>query len=484
MTPSRSSTMAEMVMGSDGSFRTMQRSAYGFWLADAGPVVARPVLGERVRADVVVIGGGYLGMWTAWHLRAAGADVVLLEADVCGHGPSGRNGGFLNGMWERVGEMAELFGEQGALAVAGEAAASIENIDAWCRAEGVDAHVVRAPMLEVSCAPGQDGVWAGSVAAARALGRGEEVVEVDAAGARAVCDSPLFRGGVLWRSAATVHPARLALGLRGALVDAGVRIFEHSRVAGAQDGPAGVVVRVDGGGEVAAGAGVLAINQASAAVRPLRGALSVASSHVVATEPVPDRLEAMGWTGGEGIGDCRTMLHYLRTTRDGRVVFGWGGGRMGFGGRRRAALDVDPGVQDATARDLVAMLPALRGARIEHAWGGPIDVSPVHLPWFGTLRSTHYGFGFTGNGVGPAELGGRILADLARDAATDLTALPIVGGLPPRRFPPEPLRILGGSLIRAALVRADDAQAAGRRADPLTSAIAALPRLLGLHLPR
>src|SRR4051794_8920394 len=215
MTPSRSSTMAEMVMGSDGSFRTMQRSAHGFWLADAGPVVARPVLGERVRADVVVIGGGYLGMWTAWHLRAAGADVVLLEADVCGHGPSGRNGGFLNGMWERVGEMAELFGDEGALAVAGEAAASIENIDAWCRAQGVDAHVVRAPMLEVSCAPGQDGVSAGSVAAARAMGRGEEVDEVDAAGGRGGGGSPPFcRGGVGGRAPAG-GPARPAPRRRG-----------------------------------------------------------------------------------------------------------------------------------------------------------------------------------------------------------------------------------------------------------------------------
>jgi glycine/D-amino acid oxidase-like deaminating enzyme len=476
--------MAETVMGADGTVRPMQRSAQGFWLADAGPVVARPVLGERVRADVVVIGGGYLGMWAAWHARAAGADVVLLEADVCGHGPSGRNGGFLNSLWERVGELAELFGRDAALDVAREAAASIDHIDAWCREVGVDAHLVRAPMLEVSCAPGQDGVWDDSVAAARAMGRDEEFEEVDAAGARAVCDSPLFRGGVLWRGAATVHPARLALGLRGALIDAGVRVFEHSRVAGVDDGVDGVRVHVDGGGVVDAGAGVLGINHASAGVRPLRGALSVASSHVVATEPVPDRLEALGWTGGEGIGDGRTMLHYFRTTRDGRVVFGWGGGRMGFGARRRAALDVDVEVQDATARDLYDMLPALRGARIEHAWGGPIDVSPVHLPWFGTLKSLHYGFGFTGNGVGPTELGGRILADLARGASTPLTALPIVGGLPPRRFPPEPARFAGGSLIRAALVRRDDAEARGERVDPVTGLIASLPRLLGMHLPR
>src|SRR3954465_15727943 len=114
MTPSRSSTMAEMDMERDGSLPAMQRSAQGFWLADAGPVVPRPALAERCSADVVVIGGGYLGMWAAWRLQAAGATVVLLEAGVCGHGPSGRNGGFLNAMWERVGELDALFGRQAA----------------------------------------------------------------------------------------------------------------------------------------------------------------------------------------------------------------------------------------------------------------------------------------------------------------------------------------------------------------------------------
>jgi len=108
----------------------------------------------------------------------------------------------------------------------------------------------------------------------------------------------------------------------------------------------------------------------------------------------------------------------------------------------------------------------------------------VHLPWFGTLESVHYGFGFTGNGVGPSHLGGRILADLALDERSDLTRLPLVGGLPPKRFPPEPLRFAGGSLIRRALVRQDDADAQGHSTDPATRAVASLPRLLGLHLPR
>jgi glycine/D-amino acid oxidase-like deaminating enzyme len=459
------------------------RSAHGFWLADAGPVTPRAALESDVSADVAVIGGGYLGLWTAWFLAEAGADVVVLESGVCGHGPSGRNGGFVNPLWDRIGELRALFGDAGALAVARASATALDGIEAWCREQGVDAHLVRAPMLEVATAEGQEGSWRDAVDACREIGAAGEVQEVDRAAARSVCDARGFGSGVLWCDSATVHPALLALGLRARLLERGVRVFERTRATGVEDRPDGVRVRTAAGSVQAAHA-VLAVNHATAGVRPLRGALSVASSHVVATEPVPDVLEGLGWTGGEGIADCRTMLHYTRTTRDGRIVFGWGGGRMGYDARRRRELDVDEAVQDTTARQLLEFFPQLRGRRIEHAWGGPIDVSPVHLPWFGTLRRTHYGFGFTGNGVGPAHLGGRILADLASDARTALTALPIVGGRPPRSFPPEPLRFAGGSVIRAALVRADEAAAHGRRPDPVTRAVAGVPRLLGLHLPR
>src|SRR4051794_4664569 len=339
MTPSRSRTTAETVIGADGSVRPMQRSAQGYWLADARPVVARPVLDERVAADVVVIGGGYLGMWTAWHARAAGADVVLLESGVCGHGPSGRNGGFLNGMWDRVGELEELFGRHAALAVAREAAASVDAIAAWCATHDVDAHLVRAPMLEVSCAPGQDRVWDDAVAAARGMGRGDEVVVVDAAAARAVCDSPLFRGGVLWRSAATVHPARLALGLRERLIDAGVRIYEHTRADGVEDGPGGVTVRTGGGcGTVVAGAGVLAVNSAAAGV----GAPGRAPGGGP-PPPRPPRAGAGGPGGGggeRGRGGRRRPPHAALPAhgggRPGRLRLGRGGDGLRRGGPPRA----------------------------------------------------------------------------------------------------------------------------------------------------
>jgi glycine/D-amino acid oxidase-like deaminating enzyme len=198
---------------------------------------------------------------------------------------------------------------------------------------------------------------------------------------------------------------------------------------------------------------------------------------------VPDVLEELGWTHGEGIADCRTLLHYLRTTRDGRIAFGWGGGRMGVGGRPAHRLEVDPEVVERARTSLVRFFPQLAGRQVTHAWGGPIDVSPTHLPIFGSRGRVHHGYGFTGNGVGPSELGGRILARLALDRRDETSGLALVE--PERkRFPPEPLRYAGGALIRRALVRTDALEDEGRRPDPVTRAVAALPRLLGLHLPR
>ena len=204
---------------------------------------------------------------------------------------------------------------------------------------------------------------------------------------------------------------------------------------------------------------------------------------MVITEPVPEVIEELGWTGGENICDCRTLLHYFRTTRDGRIALGWGGGQMGFGARHSGRLDVDRSAATHAAATLRRFFPQLRDRSVTHAWGGPIDVSPTHLPIFGSRGAVHHGFGFTGNGVGPSYLGGEILARLALDRRDELTRLAIVE--PARKLmPPEPFRFIGGTLIRGALVRRDDAIDDGRKPDPLSSFVAGLPRRLGLRLPR
>ena len=156
---------------------------------------------------------------------------------------------------------------------------------------------------------------------------------------------------------------------------------------------------------------------------------------------------------------------------------------MGFGSRRVDRLELAPDVIARTRESLIRFFPQLRGRAVTHAWGGPIDVSPTHLPIFGSRGRVHHGFGFTGNGVGPTYLGGEILARLALDRRDERTRLAIVE--PDRKlFPPEPFRYVGSSLIRRALLAKDAAEDAGRRPSTATSLVASLPHRLGLRLPR
>ena len=458
----------------------VRHTRYGWWLEEAGPVEATAPLEGDTSADVVVVGGGYLGLWTAWQLKALEpeCDVVVLEESLAGHGPSGRNGGFVSTLWDDLPILRDRVGDERALDVVRASERGVHGIGEWCERAGVDAWYRAAPTLVVATSEAQLDASEHAIEACEALGAPEEIRHLKADELRARCDGG-FLGGAILRTSATVQPARLAVGLRAKVVEAGVRLHERTPVRRLRADAVVVTPR----GRVRAGAAVLAVNSATAGFPGFRLAHAVASSHIVLTEPVPDVLEELGWTGGEPIADGRTLLHYLRTTRDGRIAFGWGGGRMGFGARRLGRLDVDPGAARTARDDLLRFFPQLHGRRITHAWGGPIDVSPTHLPVFGGRGRVHHGFGFTGNGVGPSYLGGEILARLALDRRDHLTRLALVD--PERKLmPPEPLRWAGGSLIRSALVRADRAEDAGRAADPATRLVAGLPRRLGLRLPR
>ena len=283
-----------------------------------------------------------------------------------------------------------------------------------------------------------------------------------------------------------MQPARLALGLRERLIAAGVEVFESSALRGLRRRPDGVEARTDGG-LVRAGAAVLATGGAAKGLRgPLRGRLSIASSHIVITEPVPDLLEEVGWTGGECITDSRALVDYFRTTPDGRIAFGWGGGRISPGGRRRRARRARPrGRRRAPIGHLGEFFPGLRGRKITHAWGGPIDASPTHLPLVRPLRGgrAFAAAGYTGNGVGPSHMVGRTLASLALDRRDEASRLAFVDPSPPR-VPPEPFHWLGGEAIRRGILAKEEAQLAGREPGRLASWVAAVPELIGFHIGR
>ncbi len=469
--------------------RIERHTAGGWWLEEAGEPTPRAALKGPVNADVVVIGGGFTGLWTAWHLLEAdpGLRVALLEGGVCGHGPSGRNGGFCESLWLSAQKLRERFGDAAARELLDASSATVGAIGDWCRANDVDAWFDQSGYMCVSTAPGFDDVGTAAVEAAAALGAPECVVPLDEASVRARCDSPVFRGGVMIPDFATLHPARLALGLRARLIDRGLLLYEHSRVRSLPTRRDGDGVRVETEeGSVTARSAVLAVGPAVRSVRALRSRISVTSSHIVLTEPVPDLLDEMGWTGGECITDGRTLVHYFRTTRDRRIVFGWGGGRPAFGARVQGRSEVDEDVAAQTFRALLRMFPSLEGRRITNAWGGPVDVSPSHIPQIGSLDDApvHYAFGYTGNGVGPSHLAGRTLAALATGSTDAVTRLAIVNSEAGAWVPPEPFAWLGGSVVRSALVRCERIEEEGGRVGPLTRAVCAAPRALGMHLAR
>ncbi|HTZ06249.1 MAG TPA: FAD-dependent oxidoreductase, partial [Gaiellaceae bacterium] len=397
-----------------------------------------PSLTEEVEADVAVVGGGYTGLWTALALRERAPElrVVLLEAEICGAGPSGRNGGFIHGYWASLASARAVLGDVDAvrLAVAGEQI--VPGVRAFAESRGEDVWLREGGMLMVSAAPAQDEAVARAAEAAAAVGRADQAVPLSRDELARRVSSPVFREGVFYPDGATVHPGLLVRALRRAALDAGVVLYEGTPVRRVRDG-----LVETASGSVRAREIVLALNAALTGWSPASRNLTNFGSYVVLTEPAPDALAEIGWTGGEAIVDARMFLHYFRTTNDGRVLMGSGSGPIGFGGRVDGRFSGDTPTAARAEAGLRRLLPGLAGARVERAWGGPIDVSADHLPFFSTKPGTriHYGAGYSGHGVGPSWLGGRILASLALGSDDEWTRLPLATRRVPR-LPPEPLR--------------------------------------------
>jgi glycine/D-amino acid oxidase-like deaminating enzyme len=448
-----------------------------WWWDEAGADEVAPALEGDVSADICIVGGGYTGLWTALALkeREASSRVVLLEAATCGAGPSGRNGGFLHGYWASLGELLSLLGRERAL----ELARAGERIVPSVRALDDDVWLREGGMLMVSASPGQDAAIDAAVEAAAEVDRPEQAVALTGDELAERIRSPAFRRGVFFPEGATVQPARLVRALRRAALSAGVELHERSPAVRFGDGEV-----VTPAGRVRAAELVVAINAAGTGWRPVARHVTNFGSYVVLTEPVPELLEEIGWTGGEAVLDGRMFLHYFRTTSDGRVLMGSGSGPIGFRGRLDERFTSDEATAARAEHGLRRLLPGLAGARIERAWGGPIDVSADHLPFFGTVPGTgrvHYGLGYSGHGVGPSWLGGQILASLALGLDDEWTALPLAARSVPS-LPPEPLKRLGGGIVRSAILACEAADEEGRRAPLPARAAAALPRLLRMQI--
>lgn len=461
-----------------------RQADHSWWLEDAlasDPGEPCPALHGEFQTDVLILGGGYTGMWTAWFLkqRDPGIDVAILEADICGGGPSGRNGGFCNSWWEEADLLVKALGPEDALKTCLVSERSIDAIEAWCGDNDIDAQVTRGGHMGVATSPAQDGAWTELAEEVQRLGAAEgRLIELSAEEVNGRCTSPLFRSGVLTPRTTTLQPARLARGLRKALLAKGVKIFEGSAVRRFRGGPP---VRVETAeGSVTAANAVMGLNVWASQLPQFHRSVLPRGSYIVITEPAPERLAEIGWTGGEGIYDFRTALHYLRTTPDGRLAFGAAAAPAGMGTGLGPRMRYDELSVARLVTDMHRMFPGFSDVRLEAAWGGPIDVTGRHLPFFGSLPpgNVHYAMGFTGGGVGPCHVAGQILSGLALGVEDEYTRLPITR-LEPRRFPPEPFLSIGAAITQEAIVRKDEAEDVGARPGRLTDFVARLPRRLG-----
>ena len=433
-----------------------------------------PLAGAH-RADVCVVGGGYTGLWTALRLKELepSLEVVLLEADLCGGGASGRNGGFALDWWPKLRGLIRLCGETEGVRLARAAEEAVGEIGRFCERHGIDAHYRREGWLWAATSPAQVGSWDGSVRACEE--RGIDVfrrLAPEEVAART--GSAVHLAGVWERTGATVQPALLARGLRRVAIERGVRVFEGSPVVGLGRGSPAVARTALG--TVTAERVVLAINAWAAALPELRRAVLPMASDMVATAPIPHRLGEIGWTGGESISDARLMVHYYRTTRDGRIAFGRAGEVHGYLGRVPVSLEEMGGRGERTVRGFRRAYPHLADVPITHRWTGAVDRSETNTPFFGHLAGSPgivYGVGYSGNGVAPSLVGARILASAVLGRRDEWTATPLNRG-PRSLFPPDPARFFGGIAVRGAVKRQESAEDRGRQAAAVVRAVARL----------
>ncbi len=447
------------------------------WLDEAGP--ARdddaPALEGDQRADICIVGGGYCGLWTAIRLkqRDPSIDVAIVEKDVCGSGASGRNGGFVLSWWAKFGSLCKVCTSDEAVRLARASADAVGEIGRFCADNGIDAHFRGDGWLWAATSAPQVGSWSALVdTLERHQQHPFELWEPETVKRRSGSERHI--AGVFEPTGASVQPALLARGLRRAALSMGVRIYERTPMMSLHRGRPPRVVAPRG--ILTAEKVVIAMNAWATMFPELRRTIVVISSDIVATRPMPERLAASGWNDGMCISDSRTLVNYYRPTTDGRIAFGTGGGRLSFGNRVDRRFD-GPSPRAAEVEAYFRRIyPDFGDVPIATSWTGPIDRSLSGLPFFGRLDGRDdllYGLGFSGNGVGPTSVGGRILASLALGAKDEWSECGLVrGGV--GLFPREPVRYVGGRMVIAANRHKERLEDEGREPGPLTVRLAGL----------
>ena len=426
-----------------------------FWLDQPERPAPRPALQGDESADLLIVGGGFTGLWAALQAKEddPDRDVVLLEADTIAEGASGRNGGFAdpslthglqNGLHHFPNEMEaiEKLGQE-----------NYEGYLASLERHGIDGRVERTGALSVATAPYQVEGLREYLEVLQNFGQDAEWLERDAV--RAQLDSPTYHAGVWRYSGAIVDPARVAWGLSEAVQRLGARCYDQSRLEGLRRSGSGVEART-AAGRVRAEKVVLATNAFRSPLLRMRLATIAVWDYALMSEPLsPERLRSIGWAQRQGTGDSGNQFHYYRLTSDNRILWGGYDGIYHFGDRIRPEHQQRRQSFEGLSERFFRTFPQLEGLRFTHTWGGPIATTTrfcmdVGRAWGGRVS---WATGYTGLGVVASRFGARVALDLQEGDAPHL-ALRFVHRRP-LPWPPEPVRSLAVELTQRAMARAD-----------------------------
>ncbi|MGC4174304.1 NAD(P)/FAD-dependent oxidoreductase [Demequina sp.] len=412
-----------------------------FWLDD----VARPSyprLDTDASADLVIVGGGYSGLWTAVLAKERNPErsVILLEARRVGWAASGRNGGFCEATITHGEENGENRWPEEADELYRQGLQNLDEFEATVARYRIAADFERPGSLTVATEPHQI-EWLGPDALS-----GEAT--------RALVNSPTYLAGSIdERGTALVHPGKLAMELARVATDLGVQIHEFTPVRSLEDGPTLVTDR----GRVTARQVALGTNAFPALLKRNRLMTVPVYDYVLMSEPLSSaQMASIGWEGRHGIADSSNQFHYYRLTADNRILFGGYDAIYHSGRKVRRAYEDRPESYEKLASHFFTTFPQLEGVTFTHRWAGAIDTCTRFCAFYGTARGGNvaYALGFTGEGVGATRFGANVMLDLLAGEETERTQLQMVRERP-LPFPPEPFASVGINATRWSLDRAD-----------------------------
>lgn len=447
-----------------------------FWLQNIDADAATPPLAGAAECDVAIVGGGYAGLWTALRIKEQSPEtrVTVLEADFCGSGASGRNGGQVHSWFAEIDMLHALVGENDALMLCRATADAIEELSVLQTSGAIDMDLRLDGWLWTASSTAQEGAWTAATELCRALGedrfrplRRDDILRRTGSAVSYV--------GILEERAGTVQPAKLAIGLRNLALSKGIVIYERTPVLDIVPGPRPQLRTA--GGTLSAGKVVLAANAWLSAIPELHPYLYVVSSQVIATAPVPDILARIGWTDGASICDAQQHVLYYQRTPDGTVIFGRGTGGITYDDRIDARFNRGGDGGADNIREMHRVYPELKDVPVFHDWSGPIDCTAEHLPVFGHLKGNaniFYALGFNGTGIAQTPVAGRIMASLVLGHDDIWSRCGLVGIGKRTTLPPEPLRYLGARVVRNAIRRKNDLEILNRKPGPITQFLAGL----------